>query len=108
LGYPQDSSRIREGIYTGELKWITILLQNTNEDTPTVEDLAAWHERFPNTNIDVVLVNDIEGDHWDFFDANWQIFGFPTIDLITPEFTWYNFAIFGHPESVAAYVDEYL
>ena len=94
MGYPEDAASIRDSIDSGELKWITLLLQNLDDAPPTVDDLAAWHSDFPHPHIDVVLVNGVEGDHWTFFSDNWQILGFPTIDLITPEFTWYSFQIF--------------
>jgi len=94
----------------GELKWFTILLQNNDSAPPEVKDLAKWHNSYPNENIDVVLVNDLDGmgDPWDVFSDNWQILGFPSIDLITSDYTWYFFDIFGKPDQVAAFVDEYL
>lgn len=84
------------------------MLQDPNSEPPTLEDLAKWHEDYPNENIDVVLVNDIEGDHWDYFDNNWEVSGFPNLDMITPEFTWRDFGIFGQPGAWAAFVDDYL
>lgn len=58
---------VREAVNAGDLQWVTVIAQDNYGDTPSVDDLRAWDEEYPNPNIAVMKDT---GGHLVYFGVN--------------------------------------
>lgn len=78
---------LRNMVNDEEVYWLTIMGQNTQGGTMTLDNIQAWDENFPNENIPVLGDYSGEGD-----GAFWRevvaLQYWPTFALVSPDGTW--------------------
>ncbi len=74
--WSEDYAALPDMIANGELYWITVLFNESNDGPSDQDECAMWHEAYPNPHIPVLADANLEMKSW------LDIQSYPTLNLI--------------------------
>lgn len=89
---------IREELYAGNLQWVTVIDSDRNGSAPTMDDVAYWHESYPNAPI--AIMGDVDQEVYDWWPGGSR----PSLMMIGPDFEIVHFTR-NYPADMKALLD---